>query len=72
VPARGWALQPLSGAVLSGHGHLQSKLSASMAKSPTRRNGQALPGAFGVIPGTLRFATNVCFVRISTVRHLVD
>jgi len=26
---------------------------------PARRNGQALPGAFGVIPGILHFATNV-------------
>ena len=28
-----------------------------MAKAPTRRNGQALPGAFGVIPGIQRFET---------------
>ena len=51
VPARGWALQRLSGAFSWGHGYLRSKLSALMAKAPTRRNGQALPGAFGANPG---------------------
>ena len=30
-----------------------------MAKAPTRQDGQALPGAFGVIPGKMRIAANV-------------
>ncbi|MGR3343575.1 MAG: hypothetical protein ACU0DI_10200 [Paracoccaceae bacterium] len=28
-----------------------------MAKAPTRRNGQALPGAFGLSPGKMRLAS---------------
>jgi hypothetical protein len=33
-----------------------------MATAPARRNGQALPGAFGLIPGKMRIAANVRFV----------
>ena len=64
------ALKRLSGAVLWGHRHLASKLGASMEKAPTRRNGQALRGAFGVIPGNLSFATKVRNFPLSSHTYL--
>ena len=62
APARGSAHQRLVGA-LYGAKCIFPQRPTHLGKAPTRRGGQALPGAFGLIPGKEKDVPNVRSVR---------